>query len=470
MPDHPSLVTAPDAVLVQLWAQHVAQTEAPIRQALTALGQHHSAQLADAFYRAMLADPQAGVLLTHDDVNTRLHSSMQRWITQTLSSWDTAQVPALVALQRHIGQVHARINVGMELVVRGARQLKHDIVQTLLRTDMDTAQALRTAMVAHELIDLALEAMTIQYKESRDLATRTDEAYRSLASSVNMSLERERQRTALLDWQSQFLQKIMMMHPDDEVTRLGQSSFGLWVQHKANAFNGSSDERESILSAMRRIDADLLPRCEDELTGQSEEVRRQTARNVLTEIQQIRYFTDSMFEHLVDMESGRDALTQLFNRRYLPAVLSRELELSRCSGHPFSLMLVDVDHFKHINDHYGHSCGDRALQHLAALLSNTARSGDFVFRFGGEEFIIVSVEMPAMQALREAEKIRQAVEHDPILLPEGRQLHMTVSIGVATYDGHPDYQHLIEQADQALYAAKSEGRNRVVPSQRPQPT
>jgi diguanylate cyclase len=110
------------------------------------------------------------------------------------------------------------------------------------------------------------------------------------------------------------------------------------------------------------------------------------------------------------------------------------------------------------------------LQHLAALLSNTARSGDFVFRFGGEEFIIVSVEMPALQALHEAEKIRKAVENDPVLLPEGRQLHMTVSIGVATYDGHPDYQHLIEQADQALYAAKSEGRNRVVPSQRPQPT
>ncbi len=469
MPDLPSLMPPQDAVLVQLWSQHIAQTEPQIRQTLTALGQQHSAHLADAFYRTMLADPQAGALLTHDEVNTRLHQSMQRWVTQLLGSWDAAQVPALVTLQRHIGQVHARVNVGLELVVRGARQLKHDILQALLRTEADPPQTLRTAMAAHHLIDLALEAMSMQYKESHDQATRTDEAYRSLASSVNMSLERERQRTALLDWQGQFLQEVMMMHAGDEVTRLGQSSFGLWVQHKANAFNGLHDEREAILNAMRRIDADLLPRCETELMGKSEELRRLT-RQILTELQQIRYFTDSMFEHLVDMESGRDALTQLLNRRYLPAVLSRELELSRRSGHPFSLMLVDVDHFKQINDQHGHSCGDRALQHLATLLSNTVRSGDFVFRFGGEEFIIVSVEMPRVPALREAEKIRQAVEKETILLPEGRRLRLTVSIGVATYDGHPDYQHLIEQADQALYAAKSEGRNRVVPSQRPQPT
>ncbi len=467
MPDHPSLVTPPEAVLVQLWSHHIAQTDASVRHTLTTLGQAHGAHLADAFYRAMLADPQAGALLTHEEVNTRLHHSMLRWITQLLSHWDEAQVPTLVTLQRHIGQVHARVNVGLELVIRGARQLKHDIVQTLLRTEPDTLHVLRSAMAAHGLIDLALEAMTMQYKESHDQATRTDEAYRSLASSVNMSLERERQRTALLDWQSQFLQEVMMMHPGDAITRLGQSSFGLWVQHKANAFNGLRDERDAILTAMRRIDADWLPRCEDELMGKSEELRRLT-RQILTELQQIRYFTDSMFEHLVDMESGRDALTQLLNRRYLPAVLNRELELSRRSGHPFSLLLVDVDHFKQINDQHGHSCGDRALQHLATRLSNTVRSGDFVFRFGGEEFIIVSVEMPSAQALREAEKIRQAVERDTILLPDGRQLHLTVSIGVATYDGHPDYQHLIEQADQALYAAKSSGRNRVVPSQRRQ--
>ena len=457
-----------DAVLVQLWSAYIGQTDDAVRQHLMALAQTQAAPLADAFYRAMLADSQAGAMLNHEEVNTRLHHSMQRWITQLFTSWDAAHIAPLVALQRHIGQVHARVDVGLELVVRGARQLKQDIVSALSHMGLEPTPALRSALVAHTLIDFALEAMTIQYKEAHDQATRTDEAYRSLASSVNMSLERERQRTAVLDWQGQFLQEVMMMHPGDELSRLGQSSFGLWVQHKANAFSGLHEERETILVAMRRIDADLLPRCENELMGKSEELRRLT-RQVLTELQQIRYFTDSMFEHLVDMESGRDALTQLLNRRYLPAVLSREVELSRRSGHPFSLMLVDVDHFKQINDQYGHSCGDRALQHLAALLSNTVRSGDFVFRFGGEEFIIVSVEMSSAQALREAEKIRLAVEKDTVMLPEGRQLRLTVSIGVATYDGHPDYQHLIEQADQALYAAKSGGRNRVIPSQRLQP-
>lgn len=452
-----------DAVLLQLWNQQLRQTRPEQRQRLAELARNSSARLADAFYRAMQQDPQAGELLDHNEVNTRLHASMQRWITQLLTCWDETRLAEQVALQRHIGQVHARINVGLELVMRGARQLKQDIGLTLQQQASDATEALHDSLCAFALVDLALEAMATQYRESHDQATRTDEAYRSFASSVNMSLERERQRTALLDWQGQFLQEVMMMHPGDELSHLGHSSFGLWVQHKANAFTGLRDERDSILESMRRIDFSLLPQCQQALSGQSEDLRRLT-RQVLAELQQIRYFTDSMFEHLVDMESGRDVLTQLLNRRYLPAVLSRELELSRRSGHTFSVMLIDVDHFKSINDQHGHTNGDRTLQHLAALLANHVRSGDFVFRFGGEEFMVVRVEMGAIQALKEAERLRRAIAAESILLANGRRLQITASIGVATYDGHPDYQHLIDQADEALYAAKLGGRNRVAQS------
>jgi diguanylate cyclase len=193
----------------------------------------------------------------------------------------------------------------------------------------------------------------------------------------------------------------------------------------------------------------------------AEELRR-LVRSVTVEVDQIRYLKDTLFDHLVDLEAGRDALTQLLNRRFLPSILSREVELSRRANKPFSLLLIDVDHFKDINDQHGHDAGDRVLQHLANVLVNVVRSGDFVFRYGGEEFLIISVEITPEQALQVAEKIRRAVENEAFLLSNGRTLRATISVGVAPHTGHPDYQHLIERADLALYAAKQAGRNRCI--------
>lgn len=175
---------------------------------------------------------------------------------------------------------------------------------------------------------------------------------------------------------------------------------------------------------------------------------------------ELKFLIESMFEHLVDLESGKDALTQLLNRRFLPAILARESEIARTEGKPFALLLIDVDHFKRINDQHGHQAGDRVLQQVAAILQNTVRSGDFVFRYGGEEFLVLLVEMDPQHAQRVAEKIRKRIASETLMIAGGEQLKVTVSIGVAMHDGHPDYQRLVNRADDAMYRAKQSGRNR----------
>lgn len=453
-----------DDAIQQEWLETATQAPLVVRQMLADLAQHHAARLTDVFYDVMLADDQARHLLDNAVVDSRLRASMQRWITALLTTWEPDAIHDLMALQRHIGVVHARVDVRVSLVLRGARAIKRAVVDQMVVLHGLVPNALLAVMTVTRLMDLAVELMSSQYVQSHELAARTDEAYRSFASSANMSLERERQRTALLDWESRFLQDLMISDPQDTLNRIGQSSFGLWIQHKAVAVFAPGAEMSAIMASMQRIDQTLLPLCRHERVqpaADGQELRRLT-RQVLSEVEQIRFLMSTLFEHLVDMENGRDALTQLLNRRFLPAILSREIDLSRRSGTGFSLLLIDVDHFKSVNDQHGHAAGDRVLQHLAAVLSNTVRSGDFVFRFGGEEFLVISVETDVTLAGRIAEKIRVAVQDERFMLANGGQLSATVSIGVAAYDGHPDYQRLIERADQALYRAKHLGRNCVV--------
>ncbi|WP_231879821.1 sensor domain-containing diguanylate cyclase [Crenobacter luteus] len=161
-------------------------------------------------------------------------------------------------------------------------------------------------------------------------------------------------------------------------------------------------------------------------------------------------------------QAVRDPLTGLFNRRYLDESIDRVLAHFAALSRPVSLMMLDVDHFKQINDCHGHGAGDRVLSSLGALLSDRFRSGDIVCRYGGEEFLAVMPGSTLTDARIKCERLREELQRTPVLLPDGVSLGLTVSIGVAAMPDHgDDAESLIHAADTALYAAKSGGRNRV---------
>lgn len=152
----------------------------------------------------------------------------------------------------------------------------------------------------------------------------------------------------------------------------------------------------------------------------------------------------------------RDELTGLYNRRAFNQELPREIERFRRFGHPFSLLMLDLDHFKNFNDSHGHSAGDQALRDVARILIETARLYDRVVRYGGEEFAIILPQASAEEALTVAERIRLATRRHTVT-HAGRKLgNLTVSIGMA---GHPadglDMDTLVRAADAALYQAKA---------------
>lgn len=161
------------------------------------------------------------------------------------------------------------------------------------------------------------------------------------------------------------------------------------------------------------------------------------------------------------MSALQDELTGLGNRAAYDRSLQREIELSQRQNTPLSLIVLDIDNFKHINDSYGHSSGDRALQLLSATINQTMRRSDMAFRFGGEEFVLLLSNTDAEAATIVAERLRQAVAES--YCDDGRQqIHFTVSIGVAELETEEKAYHLFERADMALYQAKQTGRNLTV--------
>ena len=176
--------------------------------------------------------------------------------------------------------------------------------------------------------------------------------------------------------------------------------------------------------------------------------------------------TDLRRVALLEQENIPDPLIGIYNRRYLDRRLDEEVARARRYGHPLSVLMLDIDHFKRVNDTYGHQAGDEVLKHLGKLIMSAVRETDIVARYGGEEIFVISPDASLETAVMLAERLRRHTEaHELVLTSETsapRVIRVTVSIGVASFDPSlADGAGLMRNADEALYEAKGAGRNRV---------
>ncbi|WP_022957992.1 GGDEF domain-containing response regulator [Spongiibacter tropicus] len=169
-------------------------------------------------------------------------------------------------------------------------------------------------------------------------------------------------------------------------------------------------------------------------------------------------------EQTLNQLASRDALTQCWNRRMIDELLNASIAEAQRKQSPLSIMVLDIDHFKQVNDNYGHAVGDTALKHMVNILNNNLREYDQVGRYGGEEFIVILPSTDKDSAWGVAERIRSSLQYHPAHIDSERDIPMTVSIGLAQLNhyGQDSRHSLFERADKALYEAKQAGRNRVV--------
>ncbi|WP_394231776.1 diguanylate cyclase [Niallia oryzisoli] len=160
--------------------------------------------------------------------------------------------------------------------------------------------------------------------------------------------------------------------------------------------------------------------------------------------------------------STTDFLTGLYNVRHFHSAYHKAIEKSKADNEKLSLLIIDIDHFKKVNDTYGHLAGDEVLRQLGILLSTYTRSFDIISRMGGEEFSVLLFNCSNQLALEIGEGIRSGIENHPFILPDGKRIFLTISIGAATFmETTQNPNHLVKQADTALYKGKTTGRNKV---------
>jgi len=166
-----------------------------------------------------------------------------------------------------------------------------------------------------------------------------------------------------------------------------------------------------------------------------------------------------MYEQAINL-AMHDSLTGVGNRKALTRALRRETSISRRQDQPYCVCMIDIDHFKTINDDYGHAAGDQALKHVTHIVDVITRETDELFRYGGEEFVLVLNNTNQHDADQLAERIRSAIEQSAVYVKD-YQFSVTVSIGVAEYDPITGADSIIDKADVALYKAKQSGRNQI---------
>lgn len=420
----------------------------------------HSKDIAKHFYRTLLGNNKASDFLNHDIVKFRLTGSMIQWIDRLFVYRPLdGEINTYIESQLKVGHIHARIELPVSLVNYGMSIIKNEIM-TYLIASIDDRKLLANVMVmVNNLIDCSLALINESYKNDLVDNENQNQAFRLHASSHNLAFECERLRTSLSEW----MREIMILVQENgaglvNIPTIRHSSFGLWIVHKANLYLQGRSELGVLNQLLDDIDEAL-----QSLEGEEDHaVVDVIVKNLNHLITNTVWLLGNLSKEMIDENSGKDTLTHLLNRHYLDTVLRQETDFSLHRGMVYGLIYVDIDHFKRINDEYGHDNGDKVLVQIADTLTNNVRTGDFVFRLGGEEFLVVLGDIDGAIISRVAEKIRVSVEKFSFNISENRTLKITISLGSAFHDGHPDYTRTMKQADEALYKAKNAGRNQVV--------
>jgi len=420
----------------------------------------HAEDIVHKFYREMLGNSEAVTFLNNDMVKHRLRKAMVHWINIAFLYRDSEEErEEYINYQVSIGHIHARIDIPVGLVNYGMFFFKKHIVALLLDSKLDREELNKATLLTSQVLDCALGIMNQSFQGDLMVNEKDSESFKLQFTTHNLAFDCERLRTSLSDWMRDLLLTIQQERFEPaHFPTIRSSNFGLWVTHKAKLFLSNRSEYTNLIQLLDDSDEALMMLIKEYEDGGR---RKEILKNLNGYISNAIWLLGDIAKEIIEKDNGRDSLTRLFNRRYLDTVLRHETECSLQNDLLYGLLTIDIDFFKKVNDTHGHDAGDKVLVQLADILTRHVRAGDFVFRLGGEEFLIVlgGISLPIISGV--SEKIRNAVEMHDFIVNESQSIKVTVSIGTAIHDGHPDFNRTIKHSDLALYEAKNTGRNRI---------
>lgn len=399
----------------------------------------------DAFCDAMLAYPRGDAYLGNEFAQERFRDETRNWLAE-LFSLNGLSGEQIRRRQMEVGASYARLKIPVSLVMRGFRELKKTLISTLPDTGKDQDTLTASLSLMSMLLDTSLSTMATAYGRHAERVTRSDEALRQFSVGQDISVERERQRAAMLDWAQGFYFQAQLSNRDRNLRTLGRAEFGLWFTHRAEILLGRTSEYESAIDAIERCD-DLVERLNFDINADHLEI----ISAVHTELETLSTLVSMMFDQIEAHNVARDPLTKLLNKQYLAPAVSREIALTQQGRPPFCLVAFSLGRLDPRRIEPDQQGWEDIVRRSAQIILSMTRSSDSVFRLNDYTILIVRVESTSEEANQLAEEavLRLTAGH---LGPAGNTIYgVKVRRLVMEYDGQPDPRQVIRFAEQQMH-------------------
>ncbi|MEZ0323057.1 MAG: sensor domain-containing diguanylate cyclase [Hydrogenothermaceae bacterium] len=325
-----------------------------------------------------------------------------------------------------------------------------------LPNDIDLREAKRIERLFEDIVQIFSKGYLNSY---------TNELIQNLEVLINYIKSRDYGETLShityhLEYFKEFLLSILEEKEFKNDKKYEECNLGKWIEESRKTITDDEDIYTNIKSLHRNFHnliAIATKYLKNRLYREMLFIIMEIEANSLWLSNEISYINTK----IMVLELSKDFLTGLLTRRALQQIFNKYLEIIEITGQPISIIIADIDLFKNINDTYGHLVGDAALKHFANIIRENLRKSDYVFRLGGEEFLILLPNASLEEAYKIAENLRKKLEETPLIY-DGKEIKITASFGIAEFKDHNNLNNLIKEADEKLYQAKREGRNRVI--------
>ena len=335
----------------------------------------------------------------------------------------------------------AEISQALKQVTLSAEQ-KHNL--TAIVNKIHKGAGIEAVILAYtQLISILLENLANEKKTSAQFLSALNNSLNSVKSVIDQSLGH------------------LSEHEESKDKANKEVMSNLKDFHKNIDNPDLSQLKENVSSQLTDLEKSI--KAKDEVEKNQQSIMQESMRNMKLELKDIESHAESYKNKLEKQKKQilQDPLTRIPNRIGLQERLEKEFALTNKNKNPLWIVIADIDHFKNVNDSYGHPVGDTTLKSIAAVLQKSISENEFVARYGGEEFVLVLPNMPISNAEALLEKIRKQIENTP-LKNKTKTFNVTISIGAAYVLQNETIKETLERSDSALYRAKNNGRNQVV--------
>ncbi|GEM_PF-784854 len=422
----------------------------------------HKMDVAYKYFATLASTIDGQKFLSVKSIELELTSKLSLWIPDLfVIRKDENELLGYIDKQLSVGRKYVRMNMPPHLLNLGARVLKMEICNHVINKEDNSRAARNIYTQVTMLIDICMSISFEAYLENKISIEKHSQALQNHILGSELAETCQSIRADMHDWHSMLLNKLLVSEKItfEELPAIHDSLFTLWIRHKANVFFKNAEEVIALNEEIRKLEK-LIPDLVEHKNSRDNKALIGLNEKINSHVKKMGWLFSSLTKQARSLDSGRDTLTKLYNRRYLDVILQKETSLIYLDSSPYVLLMLDVDHFKQINDTYGHYDGDRIIESVAGSLQESVRSSDYVFRYGGDEFLILMVDASINRAKALAEDLLKAVNSNHYTSNDGSSINISLSIGIAQHTGEADYMTIIRKADKALLEAKKEGRNR----------